>query len=421
MKKRTIYFANLMMMLLLLNSCIHDTSDGHKHDAKGNHIESAALNNEYNENDDHNHEENKNEIKDEHGHDEEARLTQKQVDILGITIDQLSEQNFGGFIEVNGKLGVPPQNEAIVTSILGANISSIKAIEGDKVKKGQTLAYISHPSIITMQTDYLQTYNKLTFLEQDYNRQKKLYEANVGSGRDYQLAQSAFSSAKGLTKGLASQLGLLGISAKNVRNGTIAQVAPIRSPIDGFIEKVEIKSGQYVQPQTPLFEVVNTKHIHADLMVFEKDISKVNNGQTVQFTIESLGNKELTAKIYSVGKSFEEGPKALHVHAEIENKDKNLIPGMYVKARIITENKLVQALPEEAIFQEEEQYFVFIAEKEDDDSWGFTPKEVLVRNTSSGFIAFDFVNSVEKGVLVAHSGAYYLMAELKKSEAEHAH
>jgi len=421
MKKGIIYLTSVLIAILLLSSCKHDTSDGHKHDAEGNHLETPTVKKADDPHTGHDHGTLKKEASDEHGHEEEVKLTQKQVDILEIKIDKLSEKNLGGFIEVNGKLGVPPQNEAVVTSILGANISSIKAIEGDKVKKGQTLAYISHPSIITMQTDYLQTYNKLTFLEQDFNRQKKLYDANVGSGRDYQLAQSAFSSAKGLANGLASQLSLLGISAKNVRNGKISQVAPIRSPINGFIEKVEIKSGQYVQPQTPLFEVVNTEHIHADLMVFEKDINKVENGQTVQFTIESLGNKELTAKIYSVGKSFEEGPKALHVHAEIENKNKNLIPGMYVKARIITKNTLTQALPEDAIFQEGEQHFVFTAKKEDDGSWGFAPKEVFVKNTSGGFTAFDFVKPIEKGVLVAQSGAYYLMAELKKSEAEHTH
>ncbi|PHS08621.1 MAG: efflux transporter periplasmic adaptor subunit [Kordia sp.] len=411
----------LLLGSLVITSCKHDNTEAHNHDAEGNHIETSAVKPTHDSHEGHDLETTKKVTDDEHAHEEEIKLTQKQIDILDIKIGELTLQNMGGFIEVNGKLGVPPQNEAIVTSILGANISSIKAVEGDEVKKGQVLAYISHPSIITMQTDYLKTYNKLTFLEQDYNRQKKLYEANVGSGRDYQLAQSEFSSAKGLAKGLASQLSLLGISAKSVRNGNISQVAPVRSPINGFIEKVEVKTGQYVQPQTPLFEVVNPEHIHADLMVFEKDINKVENGQTVQFTIESLGNKELTAKIYSVGKSFEEGPKALHVHAEIENKDKNLIPGMYVSARIITKNTLTQALPEDAVFQEGDKYYIFTAEKENDGKWGFIPKEVLIKNTSNSLIAFDFVVPLEKGTLVAQSGAYYLMAELKKSEAEHTH
>ncbi len=356
---------------------------------------------------------------DEHG--EELTLTQKQIDLLGIKIDTIPKRNMNGFIQVNGQLGVPPQNEAIVTTILGANVTNIKVIEGDEVRKGQILAYISHPDIITLQTDYLQTYNKLTFLEQDYNRQKKLYDAGVGSGRDYQQAKSAFSSAKGLVKGYESQLQLLGLSAKSVREGAIAEVAPVRSPIHGFVEKVKVKSGQYVQPQTPLVEIVNTEHIHADLMVFEKDISKVKNGQLVKFHIEALGGKELTAKIYSVGKSFEEGPKALHVHAEIKNKDTNLVPGMYVSARIITEKNVEQALPEEAIFQEGEMYYIFTAKKGDGNLWEFTPKEVITKSTSNGYISFDFKEDIRKNVLVAQSGAYYLIAEMKKSEAEHSH
>ncbi|WP_103072007.1 efflux RND transporter periplasmic adaptor subunit [Aquimarina sediminis] len=407
MTKINLYIAVVFITLVTLTSCSNTS---------GKEKSSSDINDDHGAT-----EQNSGKTEDEHGHGEELTLTQKQVDVLNIKIDTISKRNMSGFIEVNGELGVPPQNEAVVTSILGANMSSIKAIEGDKVGKGEILAYISHPDIITMQTNYLQTYNKLTFLEQDYNRQKKMYDEGVGSGRDYQQAESSFSSVKGLTKGYESQLRLLGISPQNVREGNIIQTAPIRSPIDGYIEKVQVKSGQYVQPQTPMFEIVNTEHIHADLMVFEKDISKVKNGQMVIFNIEALQDTELTAKIYSVGKSFEEGPKALHVHAEIENKDKNLIPGMYVSARIITENNLEQALPEDAVFQEGEAFYVFVAKKTNNGTWGFVPKEVIVKNTSAGYTAFDFKEEIEENVLIAHSGAYYLMAEMKKSEAEHSH
>ncbi len=354
-------------------------------------------------------------------HEEELTLTQEQIEALHIKIDTVSKRNMGDFIQVNGKLGVPPQNEAVVTSILGANISGINVIEGDEVRKGQVLAYISHPDIITMQTKYIEAYNRLTFLKQDYNRQKKMYDAGVGSGRDYQQARSEFSSSKGVAKGYESQLQLLGISSQKVREGSIVQAAPVTSPIDGFVEKVQIKSGQYVQPQTPMFEIVNTEHIHADLMVFEKDISKVKNGQLVTFRIEALDNQEMTANIYSVGKSFEEEPKALHVHAEIENKNNNLIPGMYVNARIITENKMEQSLPEDAIFEEGGMYYVFTAKKEDNGTWGFVPKEIIVTSASNGFTAFDFKDKTDKKVLVVKSGTYYLVAEMKKSEAEHSH
>ena len=98
---------------------------------------------------------------------------------------------------------------------------------------------------------------------------------------------------------------------------------------------VEVKTGQYVQPQTEMFEIVNIDHIHADLMVFEKDMHKVKRRQKIRFTIESLADQELEAKIYSVGKAFEQDPKAIHIHAEIENKKGLLIPGMYIRGRIM--------------------------------------------------------------------------------------
>ncbi len=417
MKKTNLYIVIFLIASILFASCKNTPKDdGHKHDAEGSHIENTDRDTEHNDE-----AVKKEENEEEEEHSEELTLTQKQMTILNIKIDTLSKRVMSGFLKVNGKLGVPPQNEAVVNTTLGANISSIKVVEGDKVKKGQTLAYISHPEIIRLQTDYLQAYNQLTFLEQDYNRQKKLYDAKVGSGRDYQLAQSSFSSAKGLAKGYESQLQLLGLSHISIRAGNISKTAPVRSPIDGFIEKVQIKSGQYVQPQTPLFEIVNIEHIHADLMVFEKDISKVANGQLVKFNVEALGNKEMTAKIYAVGKSFEEGPKALHVHAEIENKDSNLIPGMYVNARIITKGNLEQAIPEDAVFQEGDTFYVFTAEKEENGTWGFTPQKVIIKSTSNGYMAFDFIENVKKDVLVAQGGAYYLMAEMKKSEAEHSH
>lgn len=64
---------------------------------------------------------------------------------------------------------------------------------------------------------------------------------------------------------------------------------------------------------------------------------------------------------------------------------------------------------------------VFTAEKEANGSWEFTPKEVLVKLTNNGFTSFDFIAPIDKNVLIAQSGAYYLMAEMKKSEAEHSH
>merc|ERR1712000_358069 len=147
-----------------------------------------------------------------------------------------------------------------------------------------------------------------------------------------------------------------------IRQGEIYEQVPVVSPISGYIEKVEVQLGQFVDPQTVMFRIVNTDHIHADLMVFEKDVYKVKKGQKLTFTVESVPGTTLTAEIYSVGKQFEQNPKAVHVHAEIDNKEDFLIPGMYINGKIRTGEEAVPALPEEAIIEEEGNPYIFTAQ-----------------------------------------------------------
>ncbi len=347
-------------------------------------------------------------------------MTQQQFDALQMEIDTLQKRNMGGYVEANGQLEVPPQNEAAITSVIGANVASIEVIEGDEVKKGQVLMYLSHPDIIAKQTDYLNAHTNGQFLEKEYERQRKLYEAGVGSGSAFQKIEAEYLAAKSLVKGYEAQLQQLNINVASVRDGNIQQRVALRSPIEGSVQKVKIKTGQYVGPQTELMEVVNTHHVHADMMVFEKDVHRVSKGQKVNFKVQSLADTELSATIYSVGKTFEESPKALHIHAEIENKTGNLIPGMYIQGRILTDSFQTEAFPEGAIAEENGRSFVFLAKKESND-WYFEPVEVIKGIRDNEWVEVKFLKSPDQKAEFALNNAYYLMAERQKGEAEHSH
>lgn len=354
----------------------------------------------------------------EEGHSEEVLLTAKQFQALQMEVDTVQMRNMSGYVEANGQLEVPPQNEATITTVVGANVVSIEVIEGDKVNKGQAVAYLSHPNIIQKQTDYLDAYSNSQFLKKEFERQKTLYDAGVGSGANFQKAEAQYVASGSLAKGLAAQLQQLSISAAGVRSGRIYQRVALRSPIEGFVQKVEIKTGQYVEPQTDLMEIVDTHHVHADLMVFEKDVHKIKERQKVTFNVQSIPGKELTAEIYSVGKTFEQNPKAIHVHAEIENKEGNLIPGMYIKGRIQTDSSKTVAMPERAIAADGNRSFVFSVKKQG-DSWAFTPLEIAKGIHDGEWIAVDFMIEQEPNTQYAYNNAYYLMAEMKKGENEH--
>jgi len=347
-------------------------------------------------------------------------LSQKQFESLGMKTGRAEHRNLSSFVEANGRLEVPPQNEATVTAIIGANVRRIMVIEGEKVNKGQPLAYLSHPDLIKLQTDYVNHWNELEYLKQEFERQKRLYEEEVGSGKAYQKVRGEYQSKKGMVRGYEAQLDLMGLNAQRILDGNLYDQVPVISPIDGYVRKVRIKTGQYVQPQTEMVEIVNIDHIHADLMVYEKDVHKVKEGQKVVFSLESSGGKELEATIYAVGKSFEEDPKAVHIHADILNKEGLLIPGMYIRGKILTSEVQGLALPEDAVVREVDRYYVFTAEKEGEE-WNFTPHEIRTGSKDAGWVEVDFLTSDMDSVQLALNNAYYLMAEMEKEEAGHVH
>ncbi|KXX68872.1 efflux transporter periplasmic adaptor subunit [Flammeovirga sp. SJP92] len=357
------------------------------------------------------------------GHDDhanEVHLSQLQFKSLAMEIAEIPTMNIGEYVLTNGTLEVPPQNQASITAVIGANIKKIKVIEGEKIKKGQVLAYLNHPNLIKIQTDYVTKLNELNYLEDEFKRQKKLYDEKVGSGKEYQKASSIYYSTKGEVRGLEAQLKMLHLNLNKIKEGQIFENIPVVSPMSGYIKLVEVKTGQYVDPQKEMFEVINLDDIHVDLMVFEKDISKIEVGQQVIFTTEANPNQKMKASVFNVGKSFEQGPKAIHLHADIEGDKNGLIPGTYCKGKIMINNDYTPALPEDAIVREGDSMYFFTA-KIENDQYTFQPHKVVIGEKDNGFVEVKFLEDIDKNQKVALNNAYYLMAEMKKAEAEHHH
>ena len=362
----------------------------------------------------------KSEAKMEHTHD--IHLSQRQFEGLGMHLDTLPKRQISGFVKVNGQLRVPPQNEAAVTAIIGANITSIKVIEGDRVRKGEILGYLSHPNLVRLQTDYTSSWNELQYLKSEFERQKKLYEENVGAGKTFQQIRAQYLSMQGTVKGYEAQLQQLELDVSQIKEGVIFKRVPIMSPIHGYIRHVDVKIGQFVEPQTEMFGIVNIDHIHADFLVFEKDLHRVEKGQSIQFTVDALSGTELKARIYSVGKSFEANPKAVHLHAEIENTDGRLIPGMYIRGRILTEESTSQVIPEDGLIRDGDRYFIYRGEQGTSESateWAFEPIEVQPGIRDGKWVEIQLLDSLDPGAKVAWNKAYYIFAEGDKGEHDH--
>lgn len=389
-------------------------------------------------------------------------LNEKQRDALNLKLGVFQMRNLTTVVKTNGQLEVPPSSTANITPIIGGNVKEIKVFHGDKVTKGQELVVLEHPDYIVLQENFAEIANNLEYLEQEYLRQKELFENNVGSGQEYQLAKSEFNTAKAKYEGLKSRLQMVHLSPEEVKDGKISSTISIVSPINGFVNDINIKVGTYVDSKDIIFEIADNNSIHADFMIYEKDVHLLKEGQKVHFTVSNRPEEELTGTVFAIGKEFEASSRALHIHAKINDKTSNLISGMYISGHLHTDEKYTRTLPNDAIVTEGTKSFIFILDNEaigehgrdesehaghdeddksqldeenhkghahgdNDDNDGeenimaFRMIEVITGLKDDGYTEIHLINSLPENTQVVMNAAYYLLADMKKEETEHEH
>lgn len=370
-------------------------------------------------------------------------LNENQQNALNLKTGTIQMRNITTLVKTNGELEVPPASSADVTAVIGGNVREILVFDGDKVKKGQSLAILEHPDYITLQEDFSETANRLEFLEKEYLRQKELFENNVGAGKDFQQAKADYNTAKSRFQGLRSRLELLNLDPTKVREGDISKEIRIVAPIDGYINNVNIKVGTYADASSRLFSISDNTAIHADFMVYEKDVHLLRIGQKIDFTVSNRPGEELTATIFAIGKEFEANTRAVHIHARLDKKVENLIPGMYTSGHIHTDINLTQTLPNDAVVTEGTKSYIFIVDNEavhaeeihpedeegkesgdnehGDESTVFRMVEVITGQVDDGYTEIKLLDPLPEDTRIVLNMAYYLLADMNKEETEHAH
>ena len=375
----------------------------------------------------------------EHPHTEEAmavELTTQQIEAVGIQTGQFTRLPLQNSVKANGILKLPPQNKADVTALLPGAIRRINVLEGEPVTRGQVLAELEDLNIIDLQQAYMDASERLVYAEQNYQRKKRLIDEAVGSEREFQQAASVYHSTRAQTAGLRGKLELLGLNPEEIRAGNIRSSVPIRAPLDGFVRKVEVNTGSYVTLGQHLFEIVDNHHVHVDLMVYEKDLHKVREDQQVQFRYTNQPNDRLyNARVFAIGKSFEQEPKAVRVHAELLDQQSDLLPGMYVEAWIVTDDKQVLALPEHAVVSDGGSSYIFASDEheqhlETENNTGseqhehghrFRAVEIISGISDNGYVEIKLLQQLPEESEVVTNGAFFILSEMKKGEGGHNH
>jgi membrane fusion protein, heavy metal efflux system len=342
-------------------------------------------------------------------------LTDDQVKAIGLQTGNIEIRNLRTTLKVNGKLTLPPQNQAQVSVLMGGIVKTIDVTEGQFVNKGRLLATLVNSEIIQLQQDYMENKSKLIYIQQEYDRQKSLQEEKINATKTYQQVQNELSTAQAKQQGLKEKLQLYGIKAEKISTSSFKNQITILAPISGYIHHVNLTMGKFADANTVLFDIVDNRFLHLDLTVFEKDIHKIKSGQKLIFTDANDKTHVHPATIFALNKAFENNEQAIIVHAKIDEKTEAILPGMYVEARIQIDDNKATALPDEAIVSSGDDHFIYLEEEKN----RFKQIGVSIGAMDMGYTEVIPMEQISAGSKIVTKGAYYLLSQLTKGEGEH--
>ena len=344
---------------------------------------------------------------------ETFEITEQQFTSSVMKMGKLEVKPFHDLVKANGMFDVPPENRASVSSYFGGTVKSIQLLPGEKVEKGQILFVLENPDFVQLQQEYLEAKSQLHYLQSDYERQKNLVKDSVTSRKNFLKVESDFLSTQVKVESIGKKLMLMNISPSNLTFETIRSSISIPSPINGYITKININLGEFLNPAETAISLVNTDHLHLEINIFEKDLSNVKVGQHILFNIQNGSKIDYEAAVHLVNKTIDPENRTIGIHGHLIDESLNdlFTPGMYLEARIEVSSDSVLALPEDAIVDMENNYYVLVLDQQTNENYSFVKKEVQIGAKSNGFVEILNAESFKNSDQFLTSGAFDLILE----------
>jgi cobalt-zinc-cadmium efflux system membrane fusion protein len=344
---------------------------------------------------------------------EVVSLTKEQVSKMTISLGDATEQLMSSTIKVQGEIDLPPQNMISINFPMGGFLKHTKLIPGMHVSKGEVIATVNDQSIIQLQQDFLMAVAKLDLLKLEQGRQQDLKTANAGVSRNFQQIESDVKVQTITVNALKEKLKLIGVNPVVLNENNLSGEVFIKSPINGYVSKVNVNTGKYMQPTETLFELIDPDDIHVALTIFEKDLPAVTKGTSVMVYQPQAPANQYQAEVILVNKGIDEDRTAT-AHCHFKNFPSNLLPGMLVEGELVVRNKKATVLPDDAVVRFGNGQFIFVLISPNT----YQMKPVLTGISAAGKTeVVSGLENIKPGTIVQHN-AYTLLGILKNSGEE---
>ncbi len=314
----------------------------------------------------------------------EIVMTESASKLAAIQTMVVSSGNPEKSIHLQGKIYEDERRIAELTARFGGRIEDLSVnFTGQNVKKGQKLATIYSPELVTAQRELLES---IAFKE----ARPTLYTAARGKLKLWDLTDAQIQAIE--------------------EKGEPQLYFDVLAPISGTVAKRYVAIGDYVKSGDPLFKVVDLTKVWALFDAYENDLPWIKLKDEVEFTIQSLPGKTFTEKVSFIDPFIDAETRVAKVRVELKNHKLEIKPEMFLNGTVHSKVAASEAqilIPKSALLWTGKRAVVYV-KVPNRTSPSFLYREIVLGPEAGNF--YVVAEGLEAGEEVAVNGVFKIDA-----------
>ncbi|MGE4488957.1 MAG: efflux RND transporter periplasmic adaptor subunit [Kiritimatiellales bacterium] len=251
-------------------------------------------------------------------HPRELTLGAETVKLLQLETAPVERKFVETDVRMVGKVDFDETRTAFITARIPGRLDRLFVdYTGVQVRKGDHMASIYSPELLSAQEELLQAIKSVKSLEQS--------ESSIVRN----ISQSTVDAVR-------EKLRLWGLLPEQIQDietrGTAIDNLTLYSPVSGVVIHKNAQEGIYVKTGDSIYTVADLSRVWVQLEAYESDLPWLRYGQNVTFTTEALPGETFEGTVAFIDPVLNAATRTVNVRVNVDNPQQKLKPGMFVRA-----------------------------------------------------------------------------------------
>lgn len=278
-----------------------------------------------------------------------------------VSVDTVCCRPVADELTLTGRVAFNPEKVAQVYPIFGGTVVEVRAEIGDYVRQGDVLAVIRSGEVAEYEKQRKESQHRLALVRRNLHSVQDMAASGMASEKDVMQARKEVGEAEAEAERLAEVF-----SIYHVSGGANYQV---KAPLSGFVVEKHVNPEEQLRSDDgeEMFTISGLENVWVMADVYESDISKVGEGDSVRITTLAYPEDVIAGKIDKVYNMLDEESKTMSVRVKLDNRDYKLKPGMFTQVRVCGRGTGKERLcvPSHALVFENGRYYVVTVASDD--------------------------------------------------------